>query len=49
MLTLMLAGTTLSGPAWAQAKQDLTVALSGFSTETLDPALGITSSSTTCP
>jgi peptide/nickel transport system substrate-binding protein len=36
----MLAGTALSGPAWAQAKPDLTVALSSFSTETLDPALG---------
>ena len=40
LLTLMLAGTALSGPAWAQAKPDLTVALSSFSTETLDPALG---------
>ena len=40
LLTLMLAGSVLSGPAWAQAKPDLTVALSSFSTETLDPALG---------
>src|SRR6059036_2324267 len=40
LLTLILAGSALSGPAWAQAKPDLTVALSSFSTETLDPALG---------
>jgi peptide/nickel transport system substrate-binding protein len=40
LLTLMLAGAAVSGPAWAQAKPDLTVALSSFSTETLDPALG---------
>jgi peptide/nickel transport system substrate-binding protein len=37
-LTLALLGT--AGPGWAQAKTDLTVALSSFSTETLDPALG---------
>ena len=40
LLTLLLAGMALSGPAWAQAKPDLTIALSSFSTETLDPALG---------
>src|SRR6059036_3805600 len=40
LLTLILAGSALSGPAWAQAKPDLTVALSSFSTETLDPVLG---------
>src|SRR5437867_6440497 len=40
LLTLILAGSALSGPAWAQAKPDLTIALSSFSTETLDPALG---------
>jgi hypothetical protein len=36
-------------PGWAQAKPDLTIALSSFSTETLDPALAATWSSTTCP
>src|SRR5258705_3316986 len=40
LLTLILTGLALSGPAWAQAKPDLTIALSSFSTETLDPALG---------
>jgi len=38
--TLILVGSAMSGAAWAQAKPDLTVALSSFSTETLDPALG---------
>src|SRR6266478_2528571 len=33
-------GSAMSGAAWAQAKPDLTVALSSFSTETLDPVLG---------
>jgi peptide/nickel transport system substrate-binding protein len=33
-------GAALAGPARAQAKPDLTIALSSFSTETLDPALG---------
>src|ERR1700740_1101136 len=40
LLTLILAGSALSVRAWAQAKPELTVALSSFSTETLDPALG---------
>jgi len=34
---LMLAG--MASPAWAQAKSELTVALSSFSAETVDPAL----------
>ena len=38
VLALALLATTSLG--WAQAKPDLTVALSSFSTETLDPALG---------
>ena len=38
VLALALLATARSG--WAQAKPDLTVALSSFSTETLDPALG---------
>ncbi len=40
--TLMLAAAVLApaGHGWAQAKPELTVALSSFSTETLDPALG---------
>jgi peptide/nickel transport system substrate-binding protein len=40
LLIVILAGSALTGAAWAQAKPDLTVALSSFSTETLDPALG---------
>ena len=40
LLTVTLAGSALAGAVWAQAKPDLTVALSSFSTETLDPALG---------
>jgi peptide/nickel transport system substrate-binding protein len=39
-LALTVAGLALAGPGWAQAKPELTVALSSFSTETLDPALG---------
>ena len=40
--TLMLAVAVLlpAGSGWAQAKPELTVALSSLSTETLDPALG---------
>src|SRR5215471_15354888 len=37
---LILAAAFLAGSAGAQAKPDLTIALSSFSTETLDPALG---------
>jgi peptide/nickel transport system substrate-binding protein len=37
---LILSVAPLAGSARAQAKPDLTVALSSFSTETLDPALG---------
>ena len=40
LLALGLAGLALVGPAGAQTKPDLTVALPSFSTETLDPALG---------
>jgi peptide/nickel transport system substrate-binding protein len=36
---LVLALLATASPGWAQAKPDLTVALSSFSTETLDPAL----------
>jgi peptide/nickel transport system substrate-binding protein len=39
-LALFVAGLFVPGAGWAQAKPDLTVALSSFSTETLDPALG---------
>ena len=37
---LILVASCLAGSAGAQAKPDLTIALSSFSTETLDPALG---------
>ncbi len=40
LLSLALASLAMAGPGWAQGKPDLTVALSSFSTETLDPALG---------
>jgi peptide/nickel transport system substrate-binding protein len=40
VLALFVAGLVLPGRGWAQAKTELTVALSSFSTETLDPALG---------
>ena len=40
LLSLAIASLTMAGPGWAQAKPDLTIALSSFSTETLDPALG---------
>ena len=37
---LVVAVITLGArPGWAQAKTELTIALSSFSTETLDPAL----------
>jgi peptide/nickel transport system substrate-binding protein len=38
MLSLLTLGAMV-GPAWAQAKSELTVALSSFSAETVDPAL----------
>jgi peptide/nickel transport system substrate-binding protein len=38
--SLGVACLAMLGPAWAQAKPDLTVALSSFSTEVLDPVLG---------
>jgi peptide/nickel transport system substrate-binding protein len=38
-LSIALASLAVAGPGWAQAKTDLTVALSSFSAETLDPAL----------
>jgi len=38
--SLALASLAMAGPGWGQGKPDLTVALSSFSTETLDPALG---------
>jgi peptide/nickel transport system substrate-binding protein len=40
VLAVFVAGLVLPGRGWAQAKSELTVALSSFSTETLDPALG---------
>ena len=39
LLSMALASLAVAGPGWAQAKTDLTVALSSFSAETLDPAL----------
>src|SRR6266704_2953508 len=38
--SLALASLAMAGPGGGQGKPDLTVALSSFSTETLDPALG---------
>jgi peptide/nickel transport system substrate-binding protein len=38
-VSLALVVSTLAGPAWAQAKTELTIGLSSFSAETLDPAL----------
>src|SRR2546421_10998082 len=35
----LLALTAVAAPAWAQAKSELTIALSSFSAETVDPAL----------
>ncbi len=40
LLCLALAGSALAGSASAQGKTDLSVALSSFATEVLDPALG---------
>jgi ABC-type transport system substrate-binding protein len=40
MVVLALAVLPLAGPGGAQTKPELTIALSSFSTETLDPALG---------
>ena len=40
LLFLAVASVATAGPAAAQAKPDLTIALSSFSTETLDPVLG---------
>src|SRR5712692_1767578 len=40
LLVLAPIGLVMVGPGWAQAKPELTVALSSFSTEVLDPALG---------
>ena len=40
LLFLSVASVATAGPAAAQAKPDLTIALSSFSTETLDPVLG---------
>jgi peptide/nickel transport system substrate-binding protein len=39
LLSLALAILAAAGPGWTQAKSELTVALSSFSAETLDPAL----------
>src|SRR5918995_2862749 len=38
-LALAVVVSPLTAPAWAQAKTELTIALSSFSAETLDPAL----------
>jgi len=35
----LFAVAAVAGPAWAQAKSELTIALSSFSAETVDPAL----------
>src|SRR6266446_7348696 len=35
----LFAVAAMAGPAWAQAKSELTIALSSFSAETVDPAL----------
>src|SRR5438045_9501824 len=35
----LLALAAVAGPAWAQAKSELMIALSSFSAETVDPAL----------
>src|SRR5256714_12084958 len=35
----LFALAAVAGPAWAQAKSELTIALSSFSAETVDPAL----------
>ena len=40
LLVLTLLGMTLIGTGWAQPKTELTIALSSFATEVLDPALG---------
>src|SRR6266853_535947 len=40
LLATLLLVAVLAGPAAAQGKTDLTVALSSFSTEVLDPVLG---------
>src|SRR5512147_730994 len=40
LLILALLGVALTGISWAQPKTELTVALSSFSTEVLDPPLG---------
>src|SRR5712664_2346806 len=40
LLAALLSVVFLTGPAAAQSKPDLTVALSSFSTEVLDPVLG---------
>src|SRR6266850_7711372 len=40
LLALAVLTLAVASPCWAQAKSELTVALSSFSTETLDPALG---------
>src|SRR2546425_1451637 len=39
IVTSLLLLIAVASPAWAQAKSELTVALSSFSAETLDPAL----------
>src|SRR6266478_8980997 len=40
LLAALLSVALLTGPSAAQSKPDLTVALSSFSTEVLDPVLG---------
>jgi len=40
LLILALLGVALPGASWDQPKTELTVALSSFSTEVLDPPLG---------
>src|SRR5436853_7783950 len=40
LVVALLSLTLATGPAGAQGKPDLTVALSSFSTEVLDPVLG---------
>src|SRR5260370_6353417 len=39
IMVSLFAVAAVAGPAWAQAKSELTIALSSFSAETVDPAL----------
>ena len=43
LLIVALTVLAVAGPGWARSKSELTIALSSFSAETLDPALRATS------